>query len=262
VTALRCWPVLLLFAFAALISAQVAAEPAQTALRSASEFLSPAMKSEQHDLALNRGMLWVDQGAALWSTPTGPNGKTCVTCHQAPIASMRGVAARYPKVNATTGQLLNLEGRINACRAENLQAEPLPYESNELLGLTAFVAFQSRGMKPNVDIGGAAQSWFEKGQSAWRERQGQLNVACAQCHDDNVGRKLRGDTISSGVGTGYPAYRLEWQSLGSLHRRLKACQLGVRAIQFNQGAPEYLALELYLAWRARDLPLEAPALRR
>jgi L-cysteine S-thiosulfotransferase len=262
VTALRCWLVLLLVAVTAVSSAQITAEPAHPRLRSASEFLSPVLKSEQDDQTLNRGMLWVDQGAALWSTPVGPNGKACVTCHDAPVASMRGVAARYPKVNAMTGQLLNLEGRINACRTDNLQAAPLPYESNELLGLTAFVAFQSRGLKPDVDIGGAAQPWFEQGQSAWQQRQGQLNVACAQCHDDNVGRKLRGDTISSGVGTGYPAYRLEWQGVGSLHRRLKACQLGVRAIQFDQGAPVYLALELYLAWRARDLPLEAPALRR
>jgi L-cysteine S-thiosulfotransferase len=262
VTALRCWPAMFVFAVAVVSSAHIAAEPAQTGLRSASEFLSPAMKAEQEDLTLNRGMLWVDQGVALWSTPTGPNGQACITCHQAPMASMRGVAARYPKVNATTGQLLNLEGRINMCRTDNLHAAPLPYESDELLGLTAFVALQSRGLKPDVDIGGTARPWFEKGQSAWEERQGQLNVACTQCHDNTVGRKLRGDTLSSGVGTGYPAYRLEWQSLGSLHRRLKACQLGVRAIQFNQGAPEYLALELYLAWRARDVTLEAPAVRR
>jgi L-cysteine S-thiosulfotransferase len=220
------------------------------------------MKSEQDDLTLNRGMLWVDQGATLWNTPTGPTDKACVTCHQAPETAMRGVAARFPKVDAATGQLVNLEGRINACRNDHLATPPLAYESNELLGLTAFIAFQSRGLKPNVNIAGAAQPWFEQGQSAWVQRQGQLNVACSQCHDDNVGRKLRGDTVSSGVGTGYPAYRLEWQGLGSLHRRLKACQLGVRAIQFDQGAPEYLAIELYLAWRAKDLTLEAPVLRR
>ena len=109
---------------------------------------------------------------------------------------------------------------------------------------------------------GPARPFYETGQKLWNERQGQLNLSCAQCHDDNVGRKLRGDTISSAVPTGYPVYRLEWQGLGSLHRRLKACQLGVRAVQFEQGAPEYLALELYLAVRANGLPMESPALRR
>lgn len=85
---------------------------------------------------------------------------------------------------------------------------------------------------------------------------------CGQCHDDNAGRRLRGDVISSGVGTGYPAYRLEWNTLGSLHRRLRACSLGVRATQFDYGSREYHALELYLAVRARGLPVESPGLRR
>ena len=89
-----------------------------------------------------------------------------------------------------------------------------------------------------------------------------MNLACGQCHDDKVGRKLRGDVISSGLGTGYPAYRLEWNTLGSLHRRLRACSLGVRATQFEPGSPQYLALELFLAGRANGLPMEAPGLRR
>lgn len=71
-----------------------------------------------------------------------------------------------------------------------------------------------------------------------------------------------GDIISSGIGTGFPAYRLEWNAMGSLHRRLRACSLGVRATQFPYGAAEYLALELYLAVRARGLPVEAPGIRR
>ena len=90
----------------------------------------------------------------------------------------------------------------------------------------------------------------------------QLNVACAQCHDAIVGKRLRGDTISQGQTDGWPAYRLEWQTLGSLQRRLRACSLGVRAEILDFDAPEYLALELYLAWRGDQLPLSAPGVRR
>jgi L-cysteine S-thiosulfotransferase len=230
-------------------------------LRSASEFLSPELKAEQTDPDKNRGLLWVDQGRSLWQAPQGQSVKSCESCHGDPN-SMRGVATRYPQVQRATGHLLNLEARINACRTGAQQAEALPYDSNELLGLTALIASQSNGLKPSPAIDGEAQPFFETGLNLWNERQGQLNLACSQCHDANVGRTLRGDTISSGVTTGYPVYRLEWQGLGSLHRRLRACQLGVRAQQFPQGSPEYLALELYLAWRARDLPIEAPALRR
>lgn len=175
---------------------------------------------------------------------------------------MKGVAARYPQTESASGALLNLEGRINSCRSRYQGAEALAYESNELLGLTAMIAWQSQGMPVAVSVEGLARPFFEAGERLWHERQGQMNLSCAQCHDANVGRRLRGDTISSAVPTGYPVYRLEWQGMGSLHRRLRACQLGVRAVQFPQGAPEYLALELYLAWRAAGEPIQTPGMRR
>jgi sulfur-oxidizing protein SoxA len=131
-----------------------------------------------------------------------------------------------------------------------------------LLSLTAAIALRSRGMPLRVAVDGPATPFLEQGRRFYETRQGQLNLACGQCHDDNAGRRLRGDVISNGLGTGYPAYRLEWNGLGSLHRRLRACSLGVRATEFALGSAEYLALELYLAARANGMPVEAPGLRR
>jgi L-cysteine S-thiosulfotransferase len=175
---------------------------------------------------------------------------------------MRGVAARYPQIDAATGNLHNLEMKINQCRIERQTAPALAWESRELLGLTAYVAYQSRGLTPAVSTGGAAKPFFEAGRAFFAQRQGQLNLSCSQCHDQNWGRRLRGDTISQGHPTGFPIYRLQWQSMGSLHRRLRACSLGVRAEVLDYGAPEYIALELYLAWRAAGVPHETPGLRR
>ena len=127
---------------------------------------------------------------------------------------------------------------------------PLAYESDDLLALTAFLARQSTGLPFSVRIDGPAASHYAAGERFFFTRQGQLDIACNQCHDDLVGRKLRGDTISSGLPTGYPVYRLDWQKMGSLHRRLRACALGVRAEQLGYGSPEYLDLELYLAARS------------
>ncbi len=92
-------------------------------------------------------------------------------------------------------------------------------------------------------------------------RQGQLNLACTQCHDDNWGKKLAGSPISQAHPTGYPIYRLEWQGLGSLQRRLRNCFIGVRAEPYPYGAQEFVNLELYLMWRARGMVLETPAVR-
>ena len=192
---------------------------------------------------------------------SGNQTQSCATCHQQGSASMKGVAARYPVVDAR-GRLLNIEGRINQCRTERMAAPALAYESDDLLALTAYVAHQSRGLPREVAVDGSVQPFFEAGRAFYAQRQGQLNLACGQCHDENAGKRLRGDIISQGQTHGWPAYRLEWQAMGSLHRRLRACSLGVRAEVLDYGAPEYLALELYLAWRGQGLPMQSPSIRR
>jgi sulfur-oxidizing protein SoxA len=93
------------------------------------------------------------------------------------------------------------------------------------------------------------------------QRQGQLNLACANCHDDNWDKHLAGSAITQGHPTGYPIYRLEWQSLGSLQRRLRGCITGIRAQAYDYGAPELVELELYLMSRAQGMPVETPAVR-
>ncbi len=260
VLALTCAAVAVAVASPLLIPAVTGADAER--LRSGFVFLSEALQAEQRDPDRNRGMLWVLEGERLWGQAPAADVKSCADCHGDAASSMDGAATRYPAVDPKTGDLLNLELRINRCRTSQQNADAFAYESQELLALTAYVAHQSRGQPVQVSVDGAAAKHVDAGRTLWMQRQGQLNLACAQCHRDNVGQKLRADTISSGLGTGYPAYRLTWQGLGSLHRRLKACQQGVRATVFAPGSPEHLALELFLAVRAEGQPIETPGLRR
>ena len=94
-----------------------------------------------------------------------------------------------------------------------------------------------------------------------RTRQGQLDLSCAQCHDDNWGKRLAGNLVPQAMATGYPIYRLEWQEVGSLQRRLRNCMSGMRAEPYDFGAPELVDLEYFLMWRARGLAMESPAVR-
>jgi len=239
-------------------------EPTRTLTQALSgyEFQAEDTQALQDDPFANPGMLWVDQGQELWRDGGSADETSCSSCHGKNGDSMRGVAARYPAYDVETESLLNIEGRINRCREKYQQQSPYAYESAELLALTAFVAHQSTGMPIEVAINGPARQFFDSGQSYFYERRGQMNLACHHCHERNVGRMLRGDRLSQGQPTGYPAYRLEWQTLGSLHRRLRFCNVGVRAEPFPAGAPEYVNLELFLAWRARGLQVDAPAVRR
>jgi sulfur-oxidizing protein SoxA len=228
--------------------------------KSGYEFSSRETKAMQDDDTANPGFLWVQQGETLWRRRDGTAGKSCADCHA--DGSMRGVAARYPAFAPEAGGVIDLEQRINRCRTEHQQAKPLAYESDNLLALTTYVANQSRGMEIAVSVAPQARSTLERGQALFEQRQGQLNLSCAQCHDDNWGKQLAGSPIPQAHPTGYPAYRLEWQTLGSLRRRLRNCMIGMRAEPFAYDAPDYVALELFLMARANGLKIDTPSVRR
>lgn len=228
--------------------------------RSSYEDMSAETKAMQDGDTENPGMLWVLDGEALWQAKEGKAGIACAGCHGDAETSMKGVAARYPGYDSGRGTAIDLAGRINMCRTEHQQASELPRESRDLLALAALIARQSRGM-PIASDEARLRPFIDAGRAMFTARQGQLNLACAQCHDDNRGKKLAGITLSQGHPTGYPLYRLEWQTLGSLQRRLRNCMIGMRAEPYPYGAPEYIALEAYLMWRARGMPMESPAVR-
>jgi sulfur-oxidizing protein SoxA len=248
-----------LLALALLPVAGFAAEIPSAEKRSGYSFMSRETQAMQDDPTANPGMLWVLDGEALWKRKDGAANRACADCHSE--AAMKGVAARYPAFDAARGRPVNLDQRINACRTERQQATPLPYESKDLLALSAFVAMQSRGMPVAPPEDERLRPFLEAGRAFYELRQGQLNLSCANCHDANWGKKLAGSVIPQAHPNGYPIYRLEWQSMGSLQRRLRNCLIGMRAEHFDYGAPEYVDLELYLAWRGRDLPVETPAVR-
>jgi sulfur-oxidizing protein SoxA len=250
-----------------LIAADIAASPLsateipQGERRSGYSLMTPDTQAIQDDDTANPGMLWVLDGEALWKRKVGAAGKACADCHDDARASMKGVAAHYPAFDKTLGRPVNLEQRINFCRVQNQQATPLAYESRDLLALTAFVAQQSRGAAISTDLDPQLEPFLARGRDLFMQRQGQLNLGCTNCHDDNWDKRLAGSAVTQGHPTGYPLYRLEWQSLGSLQRRLRSCISGIRAQTYDYGAPELVELELYLMSRARGMPMETPAVR-
>ena len=238
-----------------------AAEIPRAERRSGYDFMSRETRAMQDDDTANPGMLWVLEGEALWKQKAGGAGRACADCHGDARLSMKGVAARHPSFDAARGRPLTLEQRVNVCRTDRQQAPPLAHESRDLLALTAYVARQSRGLPIEIAIDERVRPFLEAGRATWERRQGQLNLACSQCHDDLWGKQLAGSVIPQAHPNGYPLYRLEWQGLGSLERRLRNCLVGMRAEPYPFGAPEMVELTLFLMWRARGMTMEAPAVR-
>ncbi len=217
-------------------------------------------KMQRDDLA-NPAMLWVREGEALWNSAPEATSQACAGCHGAASQSMRGVAARYPAFDVATNGPIDLASRIQHCRATRQRASEWPRESRPLLAMTAYVGLQSRGLPIVAPEGSGIEKHRANGKALFRQRLGQLNLSCEACHDDNSGKKLGASPIPQAHPTGYPIYRLEWQGVGSLQRRLRNCMTGVRAEPFAYGAQELIELELFLMQRAAGMPLETPGVR-
>ncbi len=213
----------------------------------------------QRDDTANPGMLSVRASEALFHRKAGTAQRSCAECHS--TDSLKGVAARYPAFDEGLNRPLDLAGRINQCRVTHQGAAALSSEAPDALALSAFIGFQSRGMPVAPSADPRLTPFRQTGESLFKTRMGQLNLSCSQCHDDNWGMKLGSALIPQGHANGYPLYRLEWQSMGSLARRLRNCMVGMRAEPFAAGSQEAIALELYLAERAKGLSVETPAVR-
>ena len=230
-------------------------------LQSGIAFTGPEILDLQGDDFANPGLPYMDKGSKLWRQIAGKSDKSCQSCH-GDLKSMKGVATRYPAIDKASGKLFNLEDRIRNCRQNRQNAPEWPLESEELLATTLYVTSASNDMPIKVSIEGKAKPHFEAGQKIFTTRQGQMNLACTQCHDQRYGIKLFTDKLSQGQPNAYPAYRIEWQRLASLERRLRFCYTGVKADMPAWGHEDMRNISLYLMWRAQGLKIEVPSVRK
>ena len=221
--------------------------------------MAPQTKAMQDDPTLNPATFWIMDGESMWTQKPSPQSPSCSECHEQVKLSMKGVSATFPK--AVKGRLLNLDGQINQCRTTKQQQPAWPLESKALLAMSVLIANQSKGMPIIANTQHETQTALKAGEALFKQRMGQVNLSCAQCHDERYGMRLAGSTIPQAHPTGYPIYRLEWQTVGSLQRRLRNCMNAVRAQLFEPDAQEWLQLELYLMWRARGMLMESPGVR-
>ncbi|WP_342359669.1 sulfur oxidation c-type cytochrome SoxA [Terrarubrum flagellatum] len=248
--------------FAALVLAGAGfAQQAGDSRRSGYDMMQPSLQEMERDDGTNPAMLWVREGKSLWSQKLGPDAKSCADCHGDATQTMRGAAARYPAFDAAAQKPIDLAGRIQQCRTERQHATPLARESRGLNALASYVSLQSRGLAITPPQDARLDATRAQGAALFNARMGQLNLSCAACHDANAGQKLGGSLIPQAHPTGYPIYRLEWQDIGSLQRRLRNCMIGVRAEPFPSGSAEYIALEAYLMQRAAGMAMDAPGVR-
>ena len=228
--------------------------------KSGFETMSPALQMMQKDDLSNPAMLAAGQGERIWTAV--PSGRqSCRDCHGEADISMKGVSVRYPAFDTRSGHPITLAGRIAQCRVE-WQGQPAQApEAATPIALEAFIALQSRGMPMVPSTDPRLEPAFVRGKMLFSQRMGQLDLSCAQCHDDNAGKRLGASIIPEGHSTGYPLFRLEWQATGTLSRRIRNCLTGIRAEPLDAQSDDMIALALFLARRAAGMISDAPGVR-
>jgi sulfur-oxidizing protein SoxA len=223
-------------------------------------FRSDETQAVQADDFDNPSMIFVENAIEAWDSVEGTEGKSCSSCHN-DVESLRGVRAVYPKWNEKAGEVRTLEHQINDCRENQMGAEKWKYTGGDMVNMVSLISMVSRGIPMNVAIDGPAQSTWEQGKELYYTRFGQLELSCANCHEDNYGNMIRADHLSQGQINGFPTYRLKNTKLNSVHARFKGCVRDTRAHTFKPGGPEFTALELYVASRGNGLSVEGPSVR-
>lgn len=223
-------------------------------------FRKDETQAVQMDDFENPAMIWVEGAEEVWETVEGTKGESCASCH-GDVAEMAGVKPVYPKWNEAAGEVRTMEMQINDCRETQMGAEPWDYGSGGMINMVALLSSVSRGMPVNVAIDGPAQSTWDKGKEIYYTRYGQLEMSCANCHEENYGNMIRADHLSQGQINGFPVYRLKNTKLNGVHARFRGCVRDTRAETFSVGSPEFVALELYVTSRGNGLSVEGPSVR-
>jgi sulfur-oxidizing protein SoxA len=208
--------------------------------------------------------LWIDEGKRQWD-------KDCTTCHNT-LEKVVQAVPNFPKLDSSQ-RLINLEDQISVCRQRvektaSTSTVSLSNDDTPTLELSTFLNDAARqrpiSMVPPNNPAHIAiwKQHLADGERLFKTRLGQMNLSCQHCHDGKVGASMRAQRITAGHPTGFPAYRMSWQGLGSIDRRIRACYSGVQAQVPASRDIQLRQLELYLKTRAHGMRMEGPSIRQ
>jgi sulfur-oxidizing protein SoxA len=202
----------------------------------------------------------VEKGRKLWETPF-KNGKTYASC--LPNGGKQ-IAGNYPMFDEAKGKVVTLHDAINDCRTANGEEAYKVNDMKTMGVLTAYMRTLSDGMLMNIKVEGAkAAAAYEDGKKTFFTRKGQLNFACASCHVQNAGNRLRSEIISPAVGHAvhWPVFR-GGDNLVTLQNRYEGCFKQVRAVPPAQGGTTMNNLEYFHSALSNGMPMKASVFRK
>jgi sulfur-oxidizing protein SoxA len=238
-------------------------------------------KMLKEDPWTNPGLLDVDLGETLWSTPRGPKNVSLAQCDlgKGP-GKVEGAFAELPRYFADADKVMDLETRLLWCM-ETLQGfnradlvkRPHPAGGarvKELGAIATYVANKSEGLKFSAKLDHAKEKdMVALGEALFMRRSGPFDFACATCHAEE-GKRIRlqglpflssADEARKVIGE-WPAYRVSTTHVMTMQHRLYDCYWQMRMPELELGSEASVALIAYLTSKAAGGAISAPAIKR
>ena len=197
----------------------------------------------------------IDEGKELYNSEKGIK-----ECFPDPA-----IAGDYPKYIKGKG-VETLSGAIVSCAKKN-NLKGWNYAKGKTAKLEAYFASASKekGKKVNIVIDSKeAAAAYERGKKEYYSQRGYLKLSCATCHVQGAGQRVRNEYLSPlvGVTTHFPVYRLKWQGLGTLERRLKGCNKNQGETPHKPDSAWTKELLYFMAYMSNGMPVDGPDIRK
>jgi L-cysteine S-thiosulfotransferase len=202
----------------------------------------------------------IETGEALYNKKFA-NGKSFATCFPDPA-----VTNMYPYFDEKKKDVVTLTSAVNDCLRDNGEKE-WDTKKGDIANLQAYLvnATTEAGKKFDIKIQSeAAKKAYENGKEFYYTQRGYLKMSCATCHIQGAGQRVRNEKLSPLVGqiTQFPVYRLKWDSLGTIERRLSGCIVDQGQVAPKDESTQMKELIYFMAYISNGMAIDGPDIRK
>ena len=176
------------------------------------------------------------------------------------------IGGDYPYFDEKKKDVVTLTSAINKCLTDAGQ-EKWNEKKGDMADLEAYIAYETMeaGKKVNIKIGSAdAAAAYERGKEYYYTQRGYLKLSCANCHVQGAAQRVRNESLSQLLGhtTHFPVYRLKWQGLGTLERRMEGCVKDQGQNPPKTNSKEMKELLYFMAYMSNGMAVDGPDIRK
>lgn len=202
----------------------------------------------------------IDKGAKLYETKFA-NGNSLQICFPDPT-----IGGDYPMFDQNRKEVVTLTQVVNECLTANGE-QKWNEKKGEMADFQAFIANSTKEAEKKVNIkieSAEAEAAYERGKKYYYSQRGYFNLSCATCHVQGAAQRVRNESLSQLLGhtTHFPVYRLKWQGLGTLERRMEGCVKDQGQNPPKPSSTEMKELLYFMAYMSNEMPIDGPDIRK